>query len=226
MSYFLSALATEYILVIHRQSKAIVFVRTSPGIDIDLDLIETLQKKLQFNEIELPEAENAIEQSSVEDRYVVLRGGQYTYQVLVITSKPNRFTRETLHGFGIKLENRWAKELKTLYTDLEGNTKVFLEKRSNRLNLPQIVDEVFRLDYTLPHKLGIPRSLKRQEKKVWSSIEELARGKGFLLLDEAIQHATDSLGINVQTVSSIIAGFIGENYIVPIPLDVFMEKYV
>ena len=149
MSQLLTSLSIEYILVMHKESKALIYAKIAPGIDIELKLIDTLQKKLQFNEIELPDGDNSISQAAIDDRYVVLRSGTATIQILIITQKPNRFTREQLHAFGIKFENRWAKEVKSIYDELEGNTKVFLQDNPNRTSLDKLVDEVFHLEYTL-----------------------------------------------------------------------------
>jgi hypothetical protein len=225
MSAFLTTLSIEYILVLHKESKGIIFAKTSPGVEIEVKILETLQRKIQFNEIELPDGENAITQAAIDDRYVVLRSGAMTYQILIITQKPNRFTRESLHGFGIKFENRWAKEIKSLFEEGEGNTKIYNKDTSSRQSVDKLVDEVFHLEYTLPHRIGIPQGLKKDEQKVFSIGESLARGKGYLLLDELITTASEKLSKDLQTISSIVASFTSRNYMTPIPLEEFLAKY-
>ncbi len=225
MSTLLTSLSIEYILVMHKESKSLIYAKTSPGVEIELKIIESLQKKLQFNEIELPDGDNAISQAAIDDRYVVLRSGTISYQILIITQKPNRFTREQLHSFGIKFENRWAKELKTIYEDLQGNTKIFHQDTPNRTSVDKLVDEVFHLEYTLPYRIGIPRDIKKDELKIFEIGENLARGKGYLLLDELITTASEKLGKDPQTVSSIVVSFLNKNFMTPIPLEEFFAKY-
>ena len=155
-SYFGVSISTEYVIAIHKESKGIIYIENAPGIDFDAKLIEKFRRAINFEEVELPTSDGDIKQSSIKGKYVVIRGGNMIYSVAIINQKPNRFTREALHSFGIRFESRWGREIKHFYDDYDGDTKIFHEASDTRASVDDLVEEVFHLTLSLPHKLGLP----------------------------------------------------------------------
>jgi len=225
-NYFQVSISVSYILVIHNNSKGVIYVRSAPTEEFDPKFLEEVRRAIQFEEIDLPEIEGDITQASVKNKYLVMRAGKLTTTILIISAKPNRFTREALHSFSIRMESRWGRELKKLYEQLEGDIDVFHKDTDTRESLNSLVNEVFHLDFTLPHKMGLPpNDLKRMSRKVWEVGEELARGKGYIILGELLTEAKDRLNRSKAVISDIIYDFVTRGSMTPIPLDEFLEKY-
>ena len=135
--------------------------------------------------MDLPLEEGAIEQATLEGKYLVSRAGKLIWVTLIISQKPTRFTREALHSFSIKFENRYGREVRHLYTKFHGDISVFHEDSMTRESVNGIIDEVFHMSLTLPHKLGFPtgKKLSNKTKKIWNLSEDLAhKTKGYVLL--------------------------------------------
>ncbi len=226
-SYFGVAISTEHILAIHKESKGIIFMISAPGISFDEKIIENLRRSIDFEEIELPTKDGEISQSSIMGKYVVIRAGKLVYSVVIINQKPNRFTREALHAFGIRFESRWGREIKNLYTEFDGNIKIFLENTERKGNVGVIVEEVFHLSLSLPHKIGIPmRKFKSKlTKKVWEAAEDLARGKRYIFLADLVESAKNKTGEKAVYINDSIFEIVSQGLLISIPLDVFKEKY-
>jgi hypothetical protein len=225
-NYFSVSISVDYIIILHRESQGIIFIRNAPGVDFDPKLIEELRRSIQFEEIDKPETEGDITQGTLKNKYVILRAGKYVTSIMVINAKPNRFTREALHSFAIRLESRWGRELKGLYSDLEADIEIFQKDTDVRQNVPKLVDEIFHLEFTLPHKLGLPSgSLKGLQKKVWSIAEDLARGQGYLLLGELLTTASEKYSHDKADIPDVIYDFVLRGFMIPIPLPDFMAKF-
>ena len=226
-SYFQVSISVAYVLVFHNESKGLIYVRAAPTEEFDPKFLEEIRRAIQFEEIELPQVEGDITQASVKNKYVVMRAGKLTTTILVITTKPNRFTREALHSFSIRLESRWGRELKNLYDELEGDIDIFHKNIETRMSVDNLVDEVFNLNFTLPHKLGLPPTdMKRQTKRVWEIAEQLARGKGYIILGDLLNEAKDRLSTGAPIIADIIYDLVTRGAMIPIPLDEFVQKYL
>jgi hypothetical protein len=225
-NYFQVSISVSYLIIFHQESKNIVFIREAPTEEFDPRFLEDLRRAIQFEEIELPQAEGDISQGTVKQKYVVLRAGKSSTVVLIINQKPNRFTREALHSFGIRFESRWGREIKDLYTNLEGNIELFRQDTDTRQSVTKLVDEIFHLDFTLPHKLGLPMvQLKGAHKKVWALSEELARGSGYVLLGELLTTAQEKLTHDKAEIPDIIYDFVSRGFMSPIPMEQFIAQY-
>lgn len=225
-NYFSVSISIDYLVIIHKESMGIIFIRHAPGVDFDAKFIEDLRRAIQFEEIEIPQTEGDITQGSVKGKYVIIRSGKMTHSILVINNQPNRFTREALHSFAIRLESRWGRELRDLYGDLAGEIKVFKEDTETRQSVIKLVDEIFHLEFTLPHKLGLPnQELKGVQKKVWQVAEELARGQGYLLLGELMTSASEKLPRDKAEIPDVIYDFVLRGFMIPIPLNEFIQKF-
>ncbi len=225
-NYFQVSISVSYLLVYHQESKGFIFVRGAPTEEFDPKFLEEVRRAIQFEEVDLPEIEGDITQASIKNKYIVMRAGKIATVLLVISAKPNRFTREALHSFSIRLESRWGRELKNLYTNYEGDIMVFLKNTETRENLNRLVDEVFQLDLTLPQKLGLPpTNLKRNTKRVWQIAEELARGKGYVLLGNLLDEAKDRMQSSRTIVADIVYDLVMQGAMTPIPIEEFVERY-
>jgi len=226
-SYFGVSISTEYVIVIHRESKNIILLKKAPGIELDPELLDKFQRAIIFEEVELPNAEGEISQSSIKGKYVVIRAGKLIYTAIIINQKPNRFSREALHAFGIRFESRWGRELKKLYDDFDGDTKIFYQTSDTRANAEALIEEVFHLNLSLPHKLGLPLNKIKDKlvRAVWAIAENLVRGRGYLFLSELVETAKNQLDKQVAYINDAVFELVSRGLLIPIPLDEFLQKY-
>ncbi|MHA1819829.1 MAG: hypothetical protein ACTSU2_10405 [Promethearchaeota archaeon] len=226
-SYFGVSISVEYVIVLHKESKGIIFLESAPGIEFDMDLIEKFRRAINFEEIDLPTVESDITQGSLKGKYVVIRAGKMIYSAVIINSKPNRFTREALHSFSIRFESRWGKEIRQLYDELDGNINVFREATETRASASDLVEEVFHLSLSLPHKLGLPmKKMKGLTKAVWQVAENLARGKGYIFLSDLVEQCRNTLKKDVVYINDAIFEIVSRGLLIPIPLEEFAKSYV
>jgi len=224
--HLLVSIAVDFVCVMHKKSMSYIFIDEAPGVPFDIKFLEELKRVIQFEEIDLPQTVSGISQASVKGKYIIVRSGEFSYTILVSNQRPNRFMRESIHAFGVRFENRWKRELKTLYTDLQGDITIFLKDSSHKASVPRLITEVFHLDFSLPHKIGMPTErMKGIEKKIWTIGEELGRGRGYVLLAEWIRTAEEAVRKNVREVANTIYSFTQRGFITPIPLKQFLEDY-
>ena len=66
------------------------------------------------------------------------------------------------------MESRWGRELREIFEDLQGDIDVFRKDTETRQSVTKLTDEIFHLEFTLPHKLGLPNhELKGIQKRIW-----------------------------------------------------------
>lgn len=226
-SYFGVSISTEYVLVVHRESKGIIFIKNAPGIDFDSNLIEDLRRAINFEEMELPNGEGEITQGSLKGKYVIIRAGKLIYCAIIINQKPNRFSREALHAFGIRFESRWGREISKFYDEFEGNTNIFHQKSETRANADDLIEEVFHLTLSLPHKLGLPldKIKNKLTKEVWQIAESLVRGQGYIFLSDLVDTAKNQLDREVVYINDSVFELVSLGLLIPIPLEEFISKY-
>jgi hypothetical protein len=225
-SYFGVSISVEVVLTIHRESKGVIYMKSAPGVDFDIGIVESFRRAINFEEVDLPNVEGEITQASIKGKYVVIRAGKLIYTACIINQKPNRFTREALHSFGIRLESRWGKEIRLLYEEFGGDISVFTTKTDNRASADDLVEEVFHLSLSLPHKLGLPmKKMKGLTKKVWQVAENLARGNGYIFLADLVDEAKNRIGKELVYINDSIFEIVSNGLLIPIPLEEFVEKY-
>ncbi len=65
------------------------------------------------------------------------------------------------------MESRWGRELREIFEDLQGDIDVFRKDTETRQKCTKLTDEIFHLEFTLPHKLGLPNDeLKGIQKRI------------------------------------------------------------
>ncbi len=201
---------------------------TAPGIDLDPKLFENFRRAIQFKEIDLPNADGEIEQATLGGKYLVTRAGQLVWTTLIINQKPGRFTREAIHSFGIKFESRFGRELKYLYSKYQGNVGIFKEATTTRESVEGIIDEVFHLNLTLPHKLGFPtgRKMSKKTQKVWELAEDLAhKSKGHILLGNLFTEVKKLYSYDNKDITDSIYNLVQYRYLNPMTLEQFKRKF-
>ncbi len=203
------------------ESQGIIYYQVAPGIDLDPKLLELFRRAIQFKEIDLPLTEGEIEQATLEGKYLVTRAGNFTWTTIIINQKPTRFTREAIHSFSIKLESRYGREIKHLYTKYQGDINIFRETGATRESVEKITDEVFHLNLTLPHKLGFPtgKKMSKTTTKIWDLAEDLAhKTRGRILLGELFMEAKSQLGFDNKTITDAVYNLVQASYLISVPL--------
>ncbi|HMF31128.1 MAG TPA: hypothetical protein VKK79_06925 [Candidatus Lokiarchaeia archaeon] len=219
-SSFATAVSLEYLIIIHKESNGIIYFLSAPGIEVDPSFLDGFKRAVEFDEIEMPGAEGDISQATYKGKFAVVRSGKFEFVVIIINKTPDRFTREALHSFGIKFSSRWARELKVLYSDLNGDVSVFKQKTSMAGNVDDLVEECFHLSVAMPHKLGMPSfKMKGFQKTIWSIAEELARGKQYVLLGELLSAAREKTGKQESAIAAEIFGLIQKAAIIPLKME-------
>ncbi|MBD3351008.1 MAG: hypothetical protein GF364_05925 [Candidatus Lokiarchaeota archaeon] len=226
-SYFGVSISTEYVIALHRESKGIMYIKNAPGVDFDAELIEKFRRAINFEEIELPTTEGDIEQASIKGKYVIIRAGKMIFVAIIINQKPNRFSREALHSFGIRFESRWGREINKFYDEHQGDVKIFHEHSDTRASVDDLIEDVFHLNLSLPHKLGLPLNKIKDKltRAVWGIAENLVRGRGYIFLSELVEAAKNNLSREVVYINDSIFELCSRGLLIPIPLDEFIEKY-
>ncbi|MHA1733163.1 MAG: hypothetical protein ACTSU5_14545 [Promethearchaeota archaeon] len=217
---FATSISIEYVIVLHKESNGIIYYHVAPGVEFDPSFLESFKRAIEFDEIEMPGPEADITQATLKGKFVITRAGKLVYVAIVINKKPDRFTREAVHSFGIKFESRWGREIRTLYGELGGDVSIFKQDSPRRGSADKLVEEVFHLSLALPHKLGLPTfKMKGLTKRVWGVAEDLARGKRYILLGDLLTTAREVLRKNVHDISDEIFTLRQQGAIIPIPLE-------
>lgn len=204
------------------ESTGIIYYTTAPGVDFDHRLFELFQRAIQFKELDLPAAEGEIEQATLEGKYLVTRAGKMTWVTIIINQKPTRFTREALHSFSIKFENRYGREVRHLYTKFKGDIAVFKRDSTTRESVDGIIDEVFHLNLTLPHKLGFPtgRKLLKIQKNIFEMAEDIAhKNRGIVFLGQLFTEAKKKFGLDNKEITDAIWQLVEWGYFTPRKLN-------
>ncbi len=182
----------EHICIVHKDRREIIYTCTAPGGTLDPAFLEAFQQAVTHEEIELPGSEGDITQATIKGKFAVIRSGKFEYVAVILNTSPVRFTREALHAFGIKFSSRWARELKTFYTDLKGDVSVFQRRTPRGGNVDDLVEDNFHL--TSPPSRGMPpERFHGVGQVVWNNAVDLARGKDYLLLRELLRAAGNIL---------------------------------
>jgi len=214
---FTTAVALEYVICIHKESNGIIYYVTAPRVEVDPSFLESFKKSMESSEIELPGAVGDITQTSVKGKYAVIRSGRFEYVMVLLNKTPDHSTREALHTFGIKFSSLWARELKTLYTELNGDVNIFKQRNTMGGNVDDLVEECFHLSMAMPHKLGTPaEKIKGFTKTVWNLAEELARGKQYILLGELLAICKERTDKGEPAISAEIFGLTQKAMLIPV----------
>ncbi|OLS12547.1 MAG: hypothetical protein RBG13Loki_3832, partial [Promethearchaeota archaeon CR_4] len=221
-SEFTTAVALEYVICIHKESKGIIYYMAAPGIEVDPSFLESFRKSIESEEIKLPGTVGDIAQVSVKEKYAVIRSGRTEYVAVILNKTPDRLVREALHSFGIKFGSRWGSDLKSLYSELNGDVSIFKRRTPTTGNVDDLAEECFHFSLAMPHRVETTlEKLKGLTKTVWTLAEQLARGKQYILLGDLLAACKKKTNESESAISVEIFGLIRKAVLVP-----FKEKEV
>ncbi|MHA2001850.1 MAG: hypothetical protein ACTSVU_07165 [Promethearchaeota archaeon] len=210
------SLAFEYLVIWHKESNGIIFAQEVPNEKFDPVFLETVRQSVFSGKIRFPKRIGQISHALIKHKYILMRAGQYCIIFLILKSAPINSTHDALENFSVRLESRWESELKTLYSDLEGNLSIFQQDTQTRPSLIKLVIEVFGLQYRgkfipiepAPVFDGI-------KKKVWNFAEELARESGEISLGDLLLgcDVVFSKSINRSIIEETILDFVNNGFL-------------
>ncbi len=175
----------EHVFIVHKERLEVIYTLTAPGFTLDPAFLEAFRQGILCEEIALPVSEGEITQHSIAGKFVVIRAGRFEYVAIILNKNPDRFTREALHAFGIRFSSRWARELKTLYTDLNGDVSAFKQRSTMVGTVDDLAEDSFHLSLVPPHPQGMPPArFQGLENAVQNIVVDPARHEDYLLLRE------------------------------------------
>jgi len=138
---------------------------------------------------------------------------------LILNEKPIPFTRELLGFFCSVFEEQYGQEIKNLYNHFQGDISIFRKNKKSKENIDLIVEEVFHLSFTYPHKIGPSKGKKisSNTKKVFELAKSIAnKTKGKIFLSDLFVEAIDSLDFENNEIANAIFYLVQKDFLLPI----------
>ncbi|MHA1673448.1 MAG: hypothetical protein ACTSYI_07455 [Promethearchaeota archaeon] len=216
------SLSFEAIVVLHHESREIIFYRKNEANSIDIALLEKLQLDIQNDEMSLPDTDYEIEisdfQSNSHFHSLILWKGKYSFVALILEQSPSQMTLDLLKNFGVRFESRFSSELETLYTSFQGNIDVFIQDLPTRQNLGKMAEEVFQIYLTQSYRLSLPQdpfpSLPSLQQEVAEFADEICKKNGHVYLKDIITHFVAENPLRKLQFQDIITEFITKKYLI------------
>ncbi|UYP44453.1 hypothetical protein NEF87_000738 [Candidatus Lokiarchaeum ossiferum] len=133
----------EYLLVFHNENFHVIFLQSAPNLEFDANLVEEIRQTIARKQIIIPQKEGQIGHAQISNKYLIMRAGKYSLEVLVIGVSPTRPVMDALKNFGVRFEARWGHELETLYSDFKGDISIFLHDSDTRPNVQVLFQDIF-----------------------------------------------------------------------------------
>ncbi len=218
------SLSFEAIVVLHHESREIIFYRKNEANSIDISLLEKLQSDIQNDKIVLPDKDYAIEisdfQSNSHSHSLILWKGKYSFVVLILEQSPSQMTLDLLQNFGIRFESRFASELGSLYSSFQGNIDVFLQDLPTRQNLAKMAEEVFQIYLTQSYRLSLPQdpfpTFPPLQQQVVEFADDICKKNGHVYLKDIISHFMSENPLQQLQIQDIITEFLWKKYLIKI----------
>ncbi|MFX1320045.1 MAG: hypothetical protein ACFFAQ_00230 [Promethearchaeota archaeon] len=137
---------------------------------------------------------------------------------LILNEKPIPFTRELLGFFCNLFEEQYGQEIKDLYNHFQGDISIFHKNKKSKENIDQIVEEVFHLSLTYPHKIGLSKGKKisSNTKQVFELAKSIAnKTKGKIFLSELFIEAMKSLDFENNEIANAIFYLVQKDFLLP-----------
>lgn len=176
----------------------------------------------------MPSEEGAIEQATLEGKYLVTRAGKMIWITLITKQKPILIVRETLKSFCIRFEKLYKQELNDLYTKFQGDISIFRRVSFYKVSVDMIADDEFHLKLTMPYKLGSTKGKKisSKTKKIYQFAKVLAhKTKGQISLETLFKEASKSFKLNNVEIAELIFDLVQNEILLPIPLEELKKKF-
>ena len=217
--YFSLALSLEYVIITHRDSHGIIYIKPGYGTGLDPQFIELFRTAVEHGVINLPEIEGEFEPATLEGKYLLTRAGNKIWITIVINQIPTRYTREALHHFSIEFENHFGGKVRNLYTRYEGDVSIFQQESITRKTVDDIIEETLHLSLKLPYKLGSTKGKKMldESKKLFKISKQIShKNKGIINLEDLLNNAKNKLSYRIDEIIFLIDDLIKNELLIPI----------
>lgn len=217
--YFSLALSLEYVIVIHRDSKGIIYLKSGYESDMDPRFIEHFREVVSKGIIDLPEIEGEFEHGTLEGKYLLTHAGNKIWITIIINQIPTRYTREALYSFSMKFENHFGGKVRNLYSRYKGDTSIFQQESITRKTVDDIIEESFHLNLKLPYKLGSikGKNLIEESKKLFKIAKRFSkRSKKILNLEEFFNYTKKKLNYSIPEIMFLMDDLIKNELLIPI----------
>lgn len=221
--YFSLAMSLEYLIITHRDSKGIIYIKSAYGVELDPQFIELFRTAINDGVIDFPEIEGEFEHATFEGKYILTLAGKKIWTTIFINQKPSRHTREALNMFSKDFENHFGGKVRNLYSRFQGDISIFQQESITKRTVEDIIEDTFHLSLKLPYKLGSKRGKKFIEgsKKLINLAKHLSRkSKKIISLKDLLYDAKEKLDYNTDEIIYLINHLIENEYLIPI----FPEK--
>jgi len=172
--------------------------------------------------LDLPLEEGAIEQATLEGKYLITRAGKLIWTTIITNQKPIIIAREALTSFCSRFEKLYNQELRDLYTEFNGDISIFQRKSLYKVSADMIVDDEFSLRLTLPYKLGSTKGkeISLKKKEILQIAKDIAhKNKGRLLLGTLFTKACHALKLDNVEIAMLIYNLVENEIFIRIPLE-------
>jgi hypothetical protein len=210
-------LSIEYVIITHRESREIIYYKVTGN--LEPNFLDSFRSSIKFEILDLPKELGAIEQSTLEGKYLITRSGKMIWITLILNKLPTLFTREVLKFFCEIFENQFNKEIYGLYSDFNGDISIFKTASNSKQSTETIIQDVFHLYLTLPFKMGTIKGKKysKNARKVWRFITNLIKKNGDgLFIERLFNELSESFKISNQEIADIIFELVQKEILLPI----------
>lgn len=226
--YFSLAMALEYLIITHRDSKGIIYIKSTYGVELDPQFMELFRKAIHDGVINFPEREGEFEHATFEGKYILTLAAKMIWITIFLNQKPSRHTREALLFFSREFENNYGGRIKNLYSRFQGDISVFQQESITKKTVEEILDDSFHLNLKLPYKLGPTKGKKilEESKKLLNLAKHLSRkSKKTINLEDLLYYAEEKLDYNTDEIIYLISDLIENELLIPIFPEKIEEQF-
>ncbi len=221
--YFSLAMSLEYLIITHRDSQGIIYLKSAYNVGLDPQFIELFRTAINEGVIDFPEVEGEFEHATFEGKYILTLAGKKIWITIFINQKSSRHTREALNLFSKDFENHFGGRIKNLYNLFKGDISIFQQESITKKTVEDIIEDTFHLSLKLPYKLGPTKGKKiiEESKKMLNLAKHISRkAKKIINLEDLLHDAKEKLNFNTDEIIYLINDLIENEFLIPI----FPEK--
>ena len=226
--YFSLAMALEYLIITHKESKGIIYIKPSYGFELDPQFIELFRTAINDGAINFPEIEGEFEHATFEGKYILTLAGKKLWITIFLNQKPTRLTREALNLFSKEFENHFGGKVRNLYSRFQGDISIFHQESITKKTVEEIIDDTFHLCLKLPYKLGPTKGKKiiEDSKKILNLAKHLSRkAKKIINLEDLLHDAEEKFDYNTDEIIYLISDLIENELLLPIFPEKIEEQF-
>jgi hypothetical protein len=222
--FFSLGLSIEYLIITHRESQGIIYIKTAYDIELDPKFIESFRNAVQQDLVNLPKIDAEIEQGTLEGKFLLTRSSKMIWITVVLNKRPTLFSREALNWFSIEFENYYGEITQQLYTKYEGDISIFHKKFISKKSIDEIIEDILYLSLKLPHVIGSTKhmNITPEAKKIYNIAKHLPhKKKEGISLIELYNHAKEKLGWEEGEIKNIIYNLLKNEILKPSKIEEF-----